>query len=238
MLGFGVIRQYSKTPVSLVGAAFLLGSSPSFAESTNIAVLEVQNPGARQIGQEADVRDEVAPARITVSGEPSGDWGIVDNSPIEGHVTISEAADIVGLPVDISSHMAMGGMPSGMPLASTQLTSGFGMRRHPILGGMRAHAGLDLAAPMGTPVRATSSGVVRNAGWNGGYGLFIALDNGKGVQTRYGHMSRLNVYSGQRVKKGDVIGYVGSTGRSTGPHLHYEVRVNGQAVNPLSHQSH
>ena len=122
-------------------------------------------------------------------------------------------------------------IPSGAPLRTT-MTSGFGMRIDPILGTRRLHSGVDLAAPSGSPIVATSDGMVSKAGWNGGYGLFVSLEHGGGLQTRYGHMSRLNVVAGQRVHTGDVIGFVGSTGRSTGPHLHFETRVDGQAVRP------
>ncbi|MFM7349777.1 MAG: M23 family metallopeptidase [Erythrobacter sp.] len=124
-------------------------------------------------------------------------------------------------------------VPSRMPLEGATLTSNFGMRVHPVLGGRRQHTGIDLAAPTGTPVYATADGIVSRADWFGGYGLYISLEHGASMQTRYGHLSRLAVASGDAVKKGDLIGYVGSTGRSTGPHLHYEVRVDGLAVNPI-----
>jgi murein DD-endopeptidase MepM/ murein hydrolase activator NlpD len=124
-------------------------------------------------------------------------------------------------------------IPSLAPVAISNLTSGYGMRIHPVLGGRRAHKGIDLAAATGTPIRASADGVVEKAEWFGGYGLFVSLDHGGAMETRYGHMSRVAVAEGQQVRKGDVIGYVGSTGRSTGPHLHYEVRVAGEAVNPV-----
>lgn len=125
-------------------------------------------------------------------------------------------------------------MPSGMPLAFTRLTSQFGNRFHPMSGRYQPHAGIDLAAPMGSPVMATADGIVNVAGWSGGYGLLIQIDHGGAVETRYAHLSQLAVASGQSVKRGQVIGFVGSTGRSTGPHLHYEVREANVAVNPLS----
>jgi murein DD-endopeptidase MepM/ murein hydrolase activator NlpD len=124
-------------------------------------------------------------------------------------------------------------VPSRMPLEGAALTSGFGMRNHPVLGGRRQHRGIDLAAPTGTPVYATADGVVSRADWFSSYGLYISLEHGAAMQTRYGHLSRLAVMAGDSVKKGDLIGYVGSTGRSTGPHLHYEVRIEGLAVNPI-----
>ena len=124
-------------------------------------------------------------------------------------------------------------IPSRNPLDGARLSSGYGMRTHPVLGGRRGHKGIDLAGPTGTPIYATADGVVSRADWFSSYGLYVSLEHGGSLQTRYGHMSRLNVAAGQRVRKGEIIGYVGSTGRSTGPHLHYEVRVNGEAVNPI-----
>ncbi|MCX7863620.1 MAG: M23 family metallopeptidase [Novosphingobium sp.] len=124
-------------------------------------------------------------------------------------------------------------IPSRIPVDGMRLTSGFGMRNHPVLGGRRLHKGIDLAAPTGTPILAAADGIVSRADWFSSYGLFVSIEHGGEIQTRYGHMSRLNVAEGQRVRKGDVIGFVGSTGRSTGPHLHYEVRIANEAVDPL-----
>ncbi len=124
-----------------------------------------------------------------------------------------------------------GPSPSGSPVAGI-ITSRFGPRFHPLSGQWRSHQGVDVAAGEGTPVIATANGLVSNAGWAGGYGLLVSLDHPSGWQTRYGHMSRLNVRPGQAVMAGDVIGFVGSTGRSTGPHLHYEIRRNGHAIDP------
>lgn len=124
-------------------------------------------------------------------------------------------------------------IPSRMPLAGSVMTSSFGMRQHPVLGGRRKHSGIDLAAPTGTPVYATADGVVSRADWFSSYGLYISIEHGASLQTRFAHLSRVAVASGDTVRKGDLIGYVGSTGRSTGPHLHYEVRVDGVAVNPI-----
>ncbi|MFL0414851.1 M23 family metallopeptidase [uncultured Sphingomonas sp.] len=121
----------------------------------------------------------------------------------------------------------------GMPV-SGRVSSTFGMRRHPLLGFLRMHKGLDLAAPHGTPIYAPIDGRVVMAGRNRGYGNFIKLDHGSGISSGYGHMSRFAVSSGQRVSRGQVIGYVGSTGLSTGPHLHWEVWKNGTNVNPRS----
>lgn len=114
------------------------------------------------------------------------------------------------------------------------ITSGYGARRHPILGYMRMHAGIDFGASWGAPIYATTDGRVTYAGWHGGHGNYVRLDHGGGIGTGYGHMSRIAVTPGTSVRRGQVIGYVGSTGLSTGPHLHYEMYRNGQTVNPLS----
>ena len=124
-------------------------------------------------------------------------------------------------------------VPSRMPLDNTKLTSDYGMRTHPVLGGRRNHKGVDLAAPVGTPIYATADGYVSKAEWFSSYGKYVSIEHGANLQTRFAHMSDIAVKAGTRIKKGDIIGYVGSTGRSTGPHLHYEVRVDGQAVNPV-----
>ena len=123
-------------------------------------------------------------------------------------------------------------VPSRMPLETARMSSNFGMRTHPVLGGHRRHNGIDLAAPSGTPVYATADGQVAKAEYWSSYGNYIQIEHGGEMHTRYAHLSNYNVVAGQSVKKGDLIGFVGSTGRSTGPHLHYEVRVAGEAVDP------
>lgn len=120
------------------------------------------------------------------------------------------------------------------PVAGGRLTSSFGMRRHPLLGYSRFHKGVDFGAPTGTPIVAAADGVVSFAGWHGGHGKYVKLTHSGGLGTGYGHMSRIAVRSGERVTQGEIIGYVGSTGLSTGPHLHYEVYKGGAAVNPTS----
>ena len=115
-----------------------------------------------------------------------------------------------------------------------RITSGFGLRRHPILGYTRMHSGIDFAAAYGSPIYATSDALVSFAGWHGGHGNFVRLDAGGGLGTGYGHMSRIAVSYGSHVRRGQVIGYVGSTGLSTGAHLHYEMYRNGVPVDPGS----
>lgn len=123
-------------------------------------------------------------------------------------------------------------LPLSMPIKNAVERSGFGRRVDPLNGHMAFHPGLDLAAPSNSEVYSTSDGVVVSAGRDGAYGNMIDIDHGFGIVTRYGHLKHINVKKGDKVKRGDVIGIEGSTGRSTGDHLHYEVRYNGQPVNP------
>jgi len=110
-----------------------------------------------------------------------------------------------------------------------RLTSGFGQRWG------RLHAGTDFAGAHGTPIMATADGVVSHAGWQSGYGRLVKIEHAFGIETRYAHMSRIRVKPGQRVSRGDRIGDMGNTGRSTGTHLHYEVRVDQKAINPMTY---
>ncbi|MGY3445834.1 MULTISPECIES: peptidoglycan DD-metalloendopeptidase family protein [unclassified Bradyrhizobium] len=117
-------------------------------------------------------------------------------------------------------------------VGEVEFTSGFGVRSDPFLGRPAMHTGLDFRAAQGDPVRVTANGKVVSAGWAGGYGRMVEVDHGNGLSTRYGHLSEIGVKVGEYVKIGQVIGAVGSTGRSTGPHLHYETRIDGEAVDP------
>ena len=118
------------------------------------------------------------------------------------------------------------------PLDGAHVTSGFGMRMHPILGFTKMHTGIDFGAPIGTPVFAAGDGVVKEARWAGGYGRWLQIQHNGAWATGYGHLSGWTVHEGERVHQGQVVAYVGSTGRSTGPHLHYEVIFDGQKINP------
>lgn len=124
--------------------------------------------------------------------------------------------------------------PFATPVKSGfRFTSGFGVRRDPKTGGRRMHEGVDFAGPVGTPLYATADGTVIHAGWQSGYGRLVKIRHEFGIETRFAHLSKINVSVGQRVSRGDRIGDMGASGRVTGPHLHYEVRVGGQAVNPM-----
>ncbi|TIS77588.1 MAG: M23 family metallopeptidase [Mesorhizobium sp.] len=124
-------------------------------------------------------------------------------------------------------------LPLANPAPGRSVTSPFGVRTDPLLGTAALHSGMDFRAPTGMPAKVTAPGIVVKAGWNGGYGRMVEVDHGNGFATRYGHLSKINVTVGKRLNAGDVIGKTGSSGRSTGPHLHYEIRHNGEAIDPL-----
>lgn len=219
-------ESFFESPAAATGSAQI-----SVARQAPVVRLAIDAPAS---GTEA-VRVLVRPPQTTLTllGRPGADSFV-----------FGKAVDALGLPVDLrrarlmaderKHQVSRGQLPAFLPVRSRQLTSGFGLRTNPVIGYRALHAGVDFAAPIGTPIVATSQGTVGVAGWSGGYGLLVTLDHGNGVQTRYGHMSGLNVVAGQKVSVGDIIGYVGSTGRSTGPHVHYEVRVGGRPVDPLA----
>ena len=122
-------------------------------------------------------------------------------------------------------------LPGMWPL-NGRLMAGYGVRTDPFSGEGAMHTGIDIAAPVGTPVHATADGIVLHAGWNGDYGRCVIIDHGNNYQTWYAHLSRMDVIEGQEIRQGDVLGEVGITGRSTGAHLHYEVRIGSTPVNP------
>lgn len=127
----------------------------------------------------------------------------------------------------------MSSFPDKWPTDGGTISSNYGVRTGPIEGGYDWHPGLDIAVDFGAPVYATAAGTIEQAGWNGGYGRYVRINHGNGYETAYGHMSGIAVAAGQKVIKGEIIGFVGSTGYSTGPHVHYEVLANGQNIDPF-----
>jgi len=128
------------------------------------------------------------------------------------------------------------GMLMKTPVDGARISSGFGMRFHPVLGYTRMHKGIDFAVPVGTPVMAAGGGTIEQEGWVNGYGNFMVVNHGNTYATGYGHLSRFapGIHKGSHVRQGQVIAYSGNTGLTTGPHLHYEIRINKQQVNPLT----
>lgn len=163
----------------------------------------------------------------TEASTPQGTFGMLKDvlGVLEG--------SLASVKTKVESQQALArATPSIWPIAGW-LSSGFGNRSDPFTGQPDFHAGLDISADKGTPVRATADGVVELAAYNGNYGNCIMISHGFGIGTRFGHLSGYAVGVGQKVKRGDVIGYVGSTGRATSSHLHYEILLNGSPINPL-----
>jgi murein DD-endopeptidase MepM/ murein hydrolase activator NlpD len=164
---------------------------------------------------------------IIEESSPERVFGVLQNvlSSLEGHL------NIVRRSVE-KREALLNATPSIWPIHGW-LSAGFGMRPDPFTGEADFHPGLDISAEKGTPIHATASGTVELAAPSGDYGNLVIVNHGFGLVTRYGHMSKFAVWQGQQVNRGDVIGYVGATGRATGPHLHYEVLANGKLMNPL-----
>ena len=147
--------------------------------------------------------------------------------------SFDELRELAGKQKDRLAHV-----PAIQPVSELelkQMASGYGYRTDPVYGTVKFHEGMDFAADIGTPVYATGNAKVVDAGWDSGYGNAIVLDHGYNYTTRYAHLSKIHVKPGQTVKRGDLIGEVGNTGKSTGPHLHYEVHVKGRVVNPVNY---
>jgi len=167
-------------------------------------------------------------------GTPADDVEVGDLPAMEDRAgQIAGTLDVVEAKLEERVHW-ISSTPAIAPVRGI-FTSGFGFRSDPLTHGRGVHQGVDIAAAPGQPVRASADGVVVQAGTIGGLGQAVYIAHGFGVSTRYGHMSRIEVRPGQRIKRGDVLGRVGNTGRSTGYHLHYEVRVDGDPVNPLAY---
>lgn len=188
---------------------------------------------------ELDVDSLLATVRSAHSGRggPLVPVGVSTRSFPGGAATTSGFDELM---IDIDRlnllRIAVGKVPFAMPVkAAHRFTSNFGYRRDPKGGGRRMHSGVDFAAPKGTPIYATADGVVKSAGAESGYGNTVRIQHAFGFETVYAHQSRLRVKLGQQVSRGDHIGDMGATGRSTGVHLHYEVRIGGRAVNPMTY---
>lgn len=217
--------------------------------SDTLAVISRRDEQVRLVAGLEPLDDDVRRAGI---GGPAGAWPEADRLLGEGGATGRQALR-VSIDLDalmrranlvsssfreaadsLNSHVArLAATPSIMPTEGF-LTSSFAkVRYHPILHYNRAHEGIDITAPYGTPIISPAAGRVVKVGWENGYGLAVEIDHGYGVRTRYAHQSRTAVAVGQQLKRGDRIGYVGSTGLSTGPHLHYEVIIEGRPTDPL-----
>jgi murein DD-endopeptidase MepM/ murein hydrolase activator NlpD len=169
----------------------------------------------------------ISPARVGTQGGVGGPFESAGNSTFKAMFDSWKKLDQL--------QDGVIAIPSDKPIkAAVTFTSGFGVRSDPFHAGAAMHPGIDLSGSYGTPIYATADGTVLRSGWNsGGYGNLVEIDHGRGITTRYGHMSAILVSAGDHITRGQQIGRMGSTGRSTGNHLHYEVRIDGRAVNPI-----
>ena len=168
-------------------------------------------------------------ANIGSGGPGGGDVGSLEQATSSLELELRSIKEIFD-----RRQLQLASTPASWPVRG-YVTDGFGSRANPFGGGYEQHGGLDIAAPFGTAIEATADGIVIFAGVHAGYGNVVVVDHGYGITTRYGHMSKIEVEAGQRVRRGTQVGAVGSTGRSTGPHCHYEVRLHDRPVNPIQY---
>lgn len=224
-------------------AVSLIAASPIAAQAPERGASPVLPAKPAEVMAGAVLAKQLGTAGLTISAGSDADEGsaALSASPIK----FGRALDLEGNPIRTVPSRGTGllpaakfrwsgavSVPSGFPVRAVSVSSGFGQRLHPILGISRFHSGIDLAASTGTAVSATAAGMVANSGWCGGLGWCVVVDHGGGYTTVYGHMSSIDVQSGQEIHSGQRVGQVGSTGQSTGPHLHYEVRFRDQPLNP------
>jgi murein DD-endopeptidase MepM/ murein hydrolase activator NlpD len=227
---YSIVRFLSPAPVALTTEA-VPAEMARLAAATEQRVIEIEQ--RQQLLAAMIAGEEIDPAvlRRIASSSAEGVGGPLE--PVGGSDATFKQLFNSWKKLDNISQGAIA-VPSDKPVRTAAFTSGYGVRSDPFRGAAAMHAGIDLAGPTGTPIHATADGVVREAGWNnGGYGRLVKIDHGRGIETRYAHLSVIGVTPGQRVTRGQVIGRMGSTGRSTGSHLHYEVRIDGRAVNPI-----
>ena len=181
----------------------------------------------------------LSPERYVKVPAMGGPYEPIDNDGASSSDASAEAADaqfralfVTWKKLDMLEQTVIS-VPSMQPVDKLTFTSQFGVRSDPFRGTAAMHAGVDIPGALGTPIYATADGIISHAGKQGGYGNLVQINHGRGIETRYGHLSKILVADNTRVKRGQLIGLMGSTGRSTGSHLHYEVRVDGKAVNPI-----
>lgn len=249
--GAGADMEGAQPEIRLVNYTVKPGDTlSSIAEEFNSSVDSIAyingllSPDRISVGKQLSVIANASGIVVEVSrGDTLSDLSARYNVPVDVIVRVNH----LSAPDNISAGQSLilpGARPGGRSIQSVArssalrwpvtgpVTSGFGWRVHPITGDSEFHQGIDIAASEGTSVVAAASGTISSRGWYGGYGRLIIIDHGNGIETRYGHLSGYAVDQGGEVSAGQVVGYIGSSGISTGPHLHFEVRVNGEAVDP------
>lgn len=219
---------------STPGAAERMKSSMNAIELNQARALETLAQKTTERRRTLERVYELARLRRPAMGDGHARGGPFEPLPA-GALTFESRADEVAAEraVVAAFERGLARAPLRTPAPGAPISSGFGVRADPFLGRAAFHSGIDFERGSGEDVRATAAGRVVSAGWSGGYGEMVEVDHGGGLSTRYGHMSSILVKVGDEVRVGSLVGRVGSTGRSTGPHLHYETRVNGDAVDPM-----
>lgn len=222
--------------ISMVRDAFPEAEGVARMEARQLAFVERLTLYAdrRAARAEQAIRQLGLDPRAVAAANESAMGGPLESMASEGDGSLDPRFERLGLSLARMSALERGldQIPQYMPADIGSISSGFGYRRDPFTGRAAMHSGLDFRGPTGSPIVAAAAGTVSFVGRKSGYGNVVEIDHGAGMITRYAHMSRFNAQAGQVVAPGDLIGAIGNTGRSTGPHLHFEVRINGRAVNP------
>lgn len=234
---FSTVRLLQPAPVLTTTAAANPAVSQQVARIAAATELRVRQIEERQVILAAMLAGDDVDPKIVAQlgfGEATGNGGV--GGPFDSQTKADptfKALFTSWKKLDTLSDSVIA-VPSDKPVKTASFESAYGLRNDPFEGRRKMHAGIDLSAPIGTPIYATADGVVSDAGYNsGGYGNLIKINHGRNIETRYAHLSSIGVRPGQRVTRGQLIGRMGSTGRSTGSHLHYEVRIDGNPVNPI-----
>lgn len=226
----------SEELISMIRSVFPEAEGLARMEARQLAFAERMTLYAdrRSARAEEAIRQLGLDPRAVMRANEAAMGGPLESLSSEGDGSLDPRFERLGLSLARMSALERGlhQIPQVMPADLNSISSGFGYRRDPFRGTAAMHRGLDFRAPHGSPIHAAADGRVTFVGTKGGYGKVVEIDHGAGLVTRYAHMSRFNSEVGSRVSAGDVIGAIGSTGRSTGPHLHFEVRINNTAVNP------
>jgi murein DD-endopeptidase MepM/ murein hydrolase activator NlpD len=237
MLGmFGVAGSYARMALKVANYNSLQHEAQMLRERYENLQKKVRQTN-EQLASLQLLADEVTTA-YGVKKQLAGSPDLVEEAPLAPTMgeTLAEydylrTTNLASRSRNIFARADLNILPAGWPITG-RLMDGYGQRSDPFSGEGAMHTGVDISAPMGTSVKATADGIVVHAGWYSGYGRCIVLDHGNGYQTLYGHLSESEVIVGQEIRQGEVLGRVGMTGRSTGPHLHYEVRIHTTPVNP------
>lgn len=225
----------SEELISMIRSVFPEASGLAEIEARQLAFVEALTRYAdRRAAKAEEAIRTLGLNPRTIGADATGMGGPFEALGSEADGSLDPRFERLGLSLARMSALERGleAIPQVMPADINMISSNFGPRRDPINGGAAMHRGLDFRGPIGTPILAAASGRVTFAGVKSGYGNVVEISHGRGLVTRYAHMSRFNTRVGTEVEAGDVIGAIGNTGRSTGPHLHFEVRVDGRAVNP------